>query len=58
MMAYTTYTAAVQFREARKLEFRRPARSRLIEVPIQGLGWSGGRGSPLHRLVTETAATR
>ncbi|MBU1226709.1 MAG: hypothetical protein KJ698_05835 [Actinobacteria bacterium] len=55
MMAFTTYTGAIYFRDARKHRFPRPGARRLLQPSAPTLGRTGDRE---RRLVTESAAMR
>ena len=51
MMAYTTNTAAIQFRDARRPKIRRPVDTRLVEFSAPSFERAEARKSQVRRLV-------
>ena len=58
MMAYTTYTAAVQFQDSRKPRELRPYKTRLAELSAPGLKRSDDRKRLVRRLVALPTAVK
>jgi len=58
MMLYTTYTAAVQFADARKPRIRRPVNTWFVESTARVSGQAGKRESRVLGLVAQPIAVR